>query len=209
MKIKVWIALSLIVMCCALPALAQQQQQMSPEQKAMMDAWKNYATPGEGHKLLDGMVGKFNAKVTMWMQPGAPAQTSTGVSDNQWVLGGRYVEENFTGKFMGQKFQGLGYTGYDNAKKQYFGTWMDNMSTGVMSSTGATSDDGKTWTFKSTATDPMTGKDMPGETKITVTDKDHHTVEMWGPAPDGTTFKMMEITYSRKPAAAAAASKKK
>jgi hypothetical protein len=75
---------------------------------------------------------------------------------------------------------------------------MDNFGTGVMTSTGGTADNGKTWNFKSTSTDPMTGKDMPGESRVTVTDADHHTVEMWGPAPDGKMYKMMEITYSRK-----------
>jgi hypothetical protein len=35
---------------------------------------------------------------------------------------------------MGMPFEGLGYTGYDNVKKQYFGTWIDSMSTGIMTS---------------------------------------------------------------------------
>lgn len=199
MKLKLWVAFALVVVCCALPALAQEQQgQMSPEQKAMMEAWQKYATPGEGQKMLAGMVGKFTTKVTMWMQPGAPPMNSTGSSDNQWVLGNRYVQEKATGTFMGKPFHGIGYTGYDNAKQQYFGTWMDNLGTGFMTSTGGTSDNGKTWMFKSTTTDPMSGKDMPGETKITVTDHNHYTMEMWSPAPDGKMFKMLEITYSRK-----------
>jgi len=95
-------------------------------------------------------------------------------------------------------FQGIGYTGYDNAKKQYVGTWIDNFGTGVMTSTGTSSDNGKTLSFKSVATDPMTGKETPGESRITITDADHHSMEMWGPAPDGKMFKMMTIEYSRK-----------
>jgi hypothetical protein len=203
MKLKVCLALALIIVC-ALPALAQQQQQMSPEQKAMMDAWQKFATPSEGHKALEGIVGTFNTNVTFWMAPGAPPQTSTGVSVNRWVLGGRYVEERASGKFMGRPFRGIGYSGYDNAKKEYFGTWIDNMGTGVMTSVGNTTDEGKTWTFKTNTTDPMTGKDMPGEVRMTVTDKNHHTMEMYGPGPDGKQYKMMEIVYSR-----AAAAKKK
>ncbi|HSP16603.1 MAG TPA: DUF1579 domain-containing protein [Thermoanaerobaculia bacterium] len=201
MKLKVWLALSLVIVCCALPALAQEQKQppqMSAQEKAMMDAWMKFATPGEGHKALDPMVGSWEAKVTMWQAPGAPPQVSTATSESRWILGNRYVEEHVNGTFMGMPFEGIGYTGYDNAKKQYFGTWLDNFGTGVMTSTGSTSDKGKTWNFKSTTTDPMTGKDMPGETKVTVTDADHHTMEMWGPAPDGKTFKMMQLDYSRK-----------
>ena len=110
----------------------------------------------------------------------------------------RYVEETVNGSFMGMPFQGIGYTGYDNGKKQYVGTWIDNFGTGVMTSTGTSADNGKTYTFKSTGTDPMTGKDMPTESRVTVTDADHHTMEMWGPAPDGKMFKTMQIEYSRK-----------
>ena len=44
----------------------------------------------------------------------------------------------------------------------------------------------------------MTGKDSPVEEKLTIVDKDHHTLEMWSPGPDGKMFKMMEIKYARK-----------
>jgi uncharacterized protein DUF1579 len=200
MKLKVCVALALVLVCLAVPAFAQEQKQpqMSAQEKAMMDAWMKFATPGEGHKLLDHMVGSWDAKVTMWQAPGAPPQVSTATSEAKWVLGNRYVEESVNGTFMGMPFQGIGYTGYDNAKKQYFGTWMDNFGTGVMNSTGNTSDKGKTWTFKGVTTDPMTGKDTSEESRLTVTDADHHTMEMWGPGPDGKVFKMMEIAYSRK-----------
>ena len=39
--------------------------------------------------------------------------------------------------------------------------------------------------------------DAPIEEKVTIADKDHHTMEMWSPGPDGRMFKMMEIVYTR------------
>lgn len=200
MRLKFWVALVLVAVC-AMPVLAQEnqkQQQMTAEQKAQMDAWMKFMTPGEGHKTLANMIGTWDAKVSMWNAPDAPPQTSTGTSVNSWVLGNRFVQEKFTGMFMGMPFEGVGYTGYDNAKKQYVGTWMDNMSTGVMTSTGTSSDNGKSYTFKSTMTDPTSGKDTPGETRVTVTDADHHTMEMWGPDKDGKMVKMMQIDYTRR-----------
>ncbi|GAC1396833.1 MAG: hypothetical protein NVSMB68_13420 [Thermoanaerobaculia bacterium] len=188
-----------LVLVCSVPAIAQndKQQHMTPAQKAEMDAMMKYMTPGEGHKALDGMVGTFDTRVTMF-QPGAPPQTSTGTTVNQWILGNRFVEQRFTGTFMGMPFEGIGHTGYDNAKKKYVGTWIDNFSTGVMTSIGSTSDNGKTWTFKSEMTDPKTGKDMPGESRLTITDTDHHTMEMWGAGPNGKNMKMMQIEYTRR-----------
>src|SRR5258708_18150384 len=162
-----------------------------------MDGMMKAMTTGPQHKMLDGMVGDWNAKTTMRRQPGAPPALSEGTSENRWILGGRYVEQKFTGTFMGAPFSGVGYTGYDNVKKQYWGTWIDSMSTSVMHSIGSTTD-GKSWTFDSTMADPMTGKDGPVQQKIAVVDHDHHVWEMWAPGPDGKMFKMMEITYTRK-----------
>jgi hypothetical protein len=163
---------------------------------AMMEAMMKAGTPGDAHKNLNALVGSWNTKVTMWMVPGADPMTMDGTSETRWVMGGRYLEERFAGNFMGMPFEGLGYSGYDNVKKQYWGTWMDNMSTGMMMSTGAY--DGKAWTFKGTMADPMTGKDSTIDQKVTFADADHHMMEMWGPAPDGKIYKSMEITYSRK-----------
>lgn len=197
MKLKGWLAVALLVVCTGSIALAQQKE-MSPEEKAAMEAMQQAMTPGAPHKALDVFVGTWNTKVSSWMAPGAPPMVTTGTSVNKWILGGRYLEQRFNGSFMGQPFSGLGYTGYDNVSKQYWGTWMDNMSTGVMTSTGTGSDGKTTWSFTGTANDPMSGKPMTMDEKITVADKDHHTMEMWGPGPDGKNFKMMEITYTRK-----------
>jgi hypothetical protein len=166
------------------------------DEKQMMEMMQKMATPGDAHKKLEPMVGTFDAKVKMWMDPSKPAQESAGVSENKWVLGNRFIETNHTGTFMGQPFSGIGYTGYDNVTKKYVGTWMDTASTGMMNSKGTIT--GKTMTTTSTMPDPMTGKNATITTKMTVADNDHHTMEMWGPGPDGKNYKMMEITYTRK-----------
>jgi Protein of unknown function (DUF1579) len=199
MKRKVSLA-AVVLTILATTAIAQQDQKESKPSMdpAMMDAMMKAGTPGPEHQKLDGMVGTWQTKVTMWSVPGADPMVMEGTSDNQWVLGGRYLEQRFSGSFAGMPFEGRGYTGYDNVKKQYWGTWMDNMSTSIMLSTGSVGDDGKTWTFTGTAPDPMTGKDQTVTSKMTVIDADHHTMEMWGPGPDGKTFKSMEIAYSRK-----------
>jgi len=167
-----------------------------PDEKAMMEAMQKAATPGEAHKKLESMIGTWDTKVTMYMDPSKPPEESTGVSENKWVLGDRYVEMTYSGTFMGQPFSGIGYQGYDNTTKKYVGTWMDTGSTGMMVSTGSMS--GNTMTSTSNMADPMTGKTHQYTTKVVVADNDHHTMEMWGPGPDGKNYKMMVINYSRK-----------
>lgn len=164
---------------------------------AMMEAMMKAATPGDPHKKLEAFAGSWNTKMTMWMAPGAPPATGEGTSESKMALGGRYLEQTFKGNFMGMPFEGRGVTGYDNVKKQFWGSWMDNMSTGMMVSTGWMPD-GKTWMFSGTYPDPLTGKDMRMEERITIVDNDHHVLEMYGPGPDGTLFKNMEIHFTRK-----------
>lgn len=198
MKFRISLAVCLLTFTFA--AFAQHDHHGQAQQPAMdakmMEAMMKAAMPGAEHKMLGGMAGTWNAKVTSWMVPGAPPSTMEGVSENKMIMD-RYMEQRFSGNFQGMPFEGIGYTGYDNVKKQYWGTWMDNMSTGMMMTTGGPNADG-TWTFTGTMPDPMTGKDAKVEEKLKMIDADHHTLEMWTPGPDGKMFKMMEITYSRK-----------
>jgi hypothetical protein len=169
-----------------------------PDEKAAMEAMQKAATPGEAHKKLEAVVGTFDTKVKTWMDPSKPPEESTGTSENTWVLGNRYVQMKYQGTMMGQPFSGMGYQGYDNVTKKYVGTWMDTMGTGIMTTTGQADKSGKTMTMTGSAADPVSGKMMKLTEKMTVTDNDHHSFEMWAPGPDGKPVKMMEIEYTRK-----------
>ena len=209
MKLSNWTGALLLAAVASVAGLAAADEAKKPanpaktsdqapamDDKAMMDAWMKVATPGEGHKWLEPVVGTWDAKITMWMAPGAPPQESTGTSENKWVLGGRFVEQRYEGNFMGQPFSGIGYTGYDNYKKKYVGTWMDTMGTMMMVSQGDAA--GKTLSMTSTIDDVMTGKPTNVKSEIKIADADHHVMEMWGPDPAGKQFKTMEIRYTRK-----------
>ena len=72
------------------------------------------------------------------------------------------------------------------------------MSTSYMTSSGSADAAGKNWIFTGSSIDPMSGEPMGFDERMTVIDNDHHVFEMSGPGPDGVTFKMIEITYTRK-----------
>jgi len=189
---------TLVAVFTATLAFADDPKPKAGPGQAEMEAMMKAATPGDAHKKLNAMAGSFNAEVKMWMQPGAPPVGGGGVAENTWALDGRWLEQHFTGTFMGMPFTGVGFTGYDNIKKKYVGTWMDTMTTSMMISSGTANADGKSYTFTSSMDDPMTGKSTPVKETITVVDDDHHTLEMWGAGPDGKMFKTMEIAYTRK-----------
>ncbi|MEO6364645.1 MAG: DUF1579 domain-containing protein [Luteimonas sp.] len=171
---------------------------MNADTQAMMEAWQKAATPGAQHKQLDDQfVGTWDTKVTAWMDSSAPPVTSTGKAVNTAVFGGRQVRMDFNGEFMGQPFEGVGFSGYDNTRGKYTSTWTDNMSTGVMMSQGDYDAATRTYTFRAEMPDMMKpGKMIAIRETLRVIDADHHVMEMYEPR-DGKDVKTMSLEYSR------------
>jgi len=167
------------------------------EKKPAMDAAAQQAMmPGEHHQHMMKLAGNFDYTIKLWMDPSAPPSESTGKRSAEMVMGGRYLIEKYTGTFMGMPFEGMGVLAYDNLKKSYVSTWIDNMATGVMVATGSC--DGKgTWTMAGEMPDPMTGGSAKTRSVTKVVDDNHFTMEMYTTGPDGKEMKMMEISAAR------------
>ena len=183
-----------LLFCCAIAGLAHSQQM---DQEAMMKAWQAYMTPGDVHKMLGKSDGKWTTETTMWMDPMAPPAKSKGTCVNKMTLGGRYQESDFHGSFMGQPFDGRGTLAYDNAKKVFINTWIDNMGTGIMVLQGPWDEASKSITFTGNVVDPSSGKDTPVREIFSIRDDNHHHMEMYMNGPDGKEMKTMEIDFTR------------
>ncbi|MEZ6021604.1 MAG: DUF1579 domain-containing protein, partial [Planctomycetota bacterium] len=174
--------------------------EISPEadMAQMMARMAEIGTTGIEHERLQPMLGTFNATVRYWMMPGGEPTLSTGTMKNTWILGGRFLQGDYSGSFEGMPFVGLSLTGYDKVRGKYVGSWVDSSSTAMANiSTGEMSKDGRTITFYRNSPDCMTGKDTDSKEVLEIIDANTHRMSMWGPAPDGTWFKMMVIDYSR------------
>jgi hypothetical protein len=194
-QLLVWV----LSICLMAPvAVAQEMPEMTAEEKAAMEAWMKAGTPGDPHKALSPMVGSFDVKMTMWHGPDTPGEEVAATSESRWVLGGRWIEQKYTGTVMGQPFEGLGYTGYDNMEGQYVATWMDSMSTYMMTMTGKASPDGKKFSFSGLMPDPALGKSVPLDDEVVIVSPDRFESRMYSVTPDGKRYKMMEFIYTRK-----------
>ena len=196
---KRWVCTSLVVasvFAMAAAAIAGDEtkadKQMDP---AAMQAWMTAMTPGEHHEHIKKLAGNFDYTMKMWEDPSAPPVESSGKRTSKFLLGGRYLEETYTGSFMGMPFEGIGTMGYDNVGKQYVSTWIDNMSTGIMTSHGQCSTAG--WEMTGESLDPMTGKPVTMKSKTSMPDADTIVMEMWVPGANGKDFKTMEMTCKR------------
>jgi hypothetical protein len=176
---------------------AQEAPAGAPTPDQMMEMMKKLAAPGPGHKVMDRMTGTFTAKMKSWMEPGKPPVESEGKQTSEWILGGRYVVDDYQSEFLGEPFHGMGINAYDNVKKEYVSTWVDTMSTGIMVMRGSYDEASKTMTMTGSFDDPMTGAPMKVKTVGKFLDDRTHVFEMYMETPDGGWFKNMEITYTR------------
>lgn len=154
--------------------------------------------PGENHKVLEPMVGKWKTTTKFWMSPDAPPQESTGTSDNQWIMDGRFVQQDVKGTAMGKPFEGRGLIGYDNVRESYSSVWIDNIGTGIMTSQSKYNPETKTIEESGTYACPMTGKkDQKYRATLNLAEPEKMIYTMFMTDPSGKEFKGMEITYTK------------
>jgi hypothetical protein len=191
-----------------LPALAAEKEAKASDKSSegdMMAMMMELSKPGENHKLLQGAVGDWTYSVKWWMSPDAPPSESTGTSTARAVMGGRYFITDHTGKMqmpgpdgkmMEMEFKGMAMEGYDNVKKKFVSSWIDNMGTGIMNSEGTYDAASKTLTYIGEY-EPMPGMKTKMRQLVKISDKDHRTFEFFEDR-GGKEVKTMEINYTRK-----------
>jgi Protein of unknown function (DUF1579) len=189
------------------PAAPPSGQPTAEDMQKMMTQMMELSKLNENHKLLADLAGTWSYTVKMWMNPdpNAKPEESKGTAVRKSMMDGRFFVVDVAGKMEmpgadGKKkemtFKGMGIEGYDNVKKKFVGTWMDNMGTGVMMSEGDYDPATKTFTYASEY-EAIPGMKTKIREVVKIVDKDHHTFE-WYEDRGGKEAKTMEINYTRK-----------
>lgn len=163
---------------------------------AMMKKWQECMTPGEMHKWMASMNGKWTTEGKFWMDEKAPPTESKGTCENKMVLNGLYQESVHKSMMMGMPFEGHGTLAYDINRKVFISTWIDNMGSSIMILEGTYDDASKTLTLKGPWEDPIKGKMEIRETCKMINDKTQ-MMEMYG-IQGGKEMKWMEIKLAKK-----------
>jgi hypothetical protein len=171
-----------------------------PSQEEMMKRWEEFMAPGDAHKNFEQFVGSWDVESKVWINgPKGDPSVSKGSAEYTLALGGRFLQQEFSGEMMGQPMKGFGYTGYDNFKKKYVSFWIDNMSTAMSTMEGSMDSGGKTLTMWGTMDEPATGEKGKKVKYVTrVVDKDKHVFESYDVTSYGEKQPVMVITYTRK-----------
>jgi hypothetical protein len=189
---------SLIGIASAGVLRAQDQPAAAPptDPAEMEKLWEAFMTPGPEHARFKSLVGEWTTEAKEFMPNPDEPKVTQGKATFNLVLGGRYLRQSLQGEFNGQRFTGLGFSGYDNAAKKYVGTWMDNFGTGILNTTGTYDAKTKAMTETGETSSPFGPMKMKMVTQDVSDDKFVFTMYM--ALPDGTEQKTMEIMYTRK-----------
>jgi hypothetical protein len=163
------------------------------QDKRMAEMMKN-TQPGEHHKQLDVLVGRWEV-IAKYKYGSGPERQGKATSEAKWILGGRFVQQEYKSE-SGQLT--LQFIGYDNQKKKFFEVKMDNNDTGVLLTEGTISDDGKVITNTGERTDPLTGATGKLRAVTTIIDKDHYTLEWFMSGANGKEEKVVTLSHTRK-----------
>jgi hypothetical protein len=169
-----------------------------PDSNTAKQNWMTYAAPGEMQKMLAKWNGEWSAEISMWETPGGPEMKATGTMSNKMIMDGRYQLSNFKATMMGMPMEGMSTVAFDNHKKVFISTWIDNMGTGLTTFEGTWDDATKSMTSTAKMMDPQLAKELTMREVFKVVDDSHQVMEMYKPAPDGKEFKNMEVRYTRK-----------
>lgn len=160
-------------------------------------AYMDFMTPGAMHKWMGKLNGNWDVEMTSHMNPAAP-EKSTGTSTLSSIMNGLYQVGDFKATMMGMPFQGHSIMGYDNAKKVFVNTWVDNFGSGMIYMTGTYDEATKTLNLKGNQTDPLTGKDSWIREEMKIVNDDTYNLLMYGPGPDGKEALFMSGVFKRK-----------
>lgn len=181
------------------------------DMQKMMQQMAEMSKLNENHKLLSSLDGNWDYSIKFWMNPDpkAPPQESTGTATRKTIMDGRYVMMDVsgnmkmpdeTGNMKDVEFKGMGLEGYDNMKKKFIASWIDNMGTGIEFSEGTYDPATKTFTY-SMEMEPMPGMKTKVRELVKLVDDNHMMLE-WYETPQGKgkgkERKTMEINYTKK-----------
>lgn len=155
-------------------------------------------TPGPMHQLLARFAGSWTFEGQVWLKADLPPTAWSGTCEKAMILGGRYLEEQSRGSFLGAPTEGRALFGWDQLGKIFQGLWIDNGGTAMLSGDGRLEADGTTITFAAERKTPLTERRDRLRLVYRLEDDDHVVFESIVEASKGQPERRQAIVrYTR------------
>ncbi len=179
------------------PAASHTQAAASPAAPAPeQDALSVAARPSADHDRLDFMAGTFRFERTATLPGRAPERTS-GVSENRWILGNRYLECRSREGEGASAIESVAIYGFDIRRRVYFAFLIGSRGTNYQSLEGFYDDPAHS--FVLLGKDPGDGR-VPGpklRQVVRLAGHDRFVVEIFTVPPGRLPQKVIEVTHTR------------
>ena len=189
--------ISVVAIAGSFAMAAVQAQAPTRDQAAQEAHLKKLATPGEHHQRLDSLAGAWNLAVKWRNKPDEPWSTSKGVAEYKWILGRRFLQEDFKYAMGDESMEWLGIYGYDNYLQKYTAVWVDNMGTNTEHAEAQFDPKAGTLNFAGEQDDPATGGKRKFKWLITIEGRERLRFDSYDQDARGTFFKNTEVTATR------------
>lgn len=98
-----------------------------------MSSSTRLALPGPMHERLKPLIGRWRVTMRVWPAPGAePVTSSNFTATRQWILGGRYLQEDLSGTLGGNPSNRTMFLSYNNLERRFELVSMDSFEPGQM-----------------------------------------------------------------------------
>ena len=182
-------------------ALQEGEPPSAVDMAAMQAKAMELMMPGPEHEQLARWAGTWNAEVKIWMAPGSEPMLTENTTSAEMVLGGRFLQVNATGEFMGMPWESSAMMGFDRRSDEFTSVGFDTLGTYFVTAKGKYDEESKTLTLSGEDYDASMDHTQVYEFVYEWIDADTYTmavvfldpVTSQGQAP----FKMVDITYRR------------
>lgn len=151
--------------------------------------------PVAAHARLEPLVGRFHAAATSFA--GAVPAHASGVVENRWILGGRFLASELCGEVDGAPFEAFSLLGFDAERGVWVATSCDTGSTALQPIAEGDDDAGPAIVLERRAADPATGEPLLVRDVTVIEGRDRHLFERTSVDAAGRERRLVSIVYTR------------
>lgn len=170
----------------------------SPEERAANAAAMDNRQVGPMHHLMIQFAGHWRQEMKVWNGNDKKEPIVSMLEyEGQVFAEGKFINAIIRGQFGNVPYEAHSTLGFDNAKRMYTKTWIDNLGTSILVLDGTYNEKDNTIDFVGFATDPITRKPIRVHQILKMIDQSNHLLEVYVEMKEGKEVKIMEIKSTR------------
>jgi hypothetical protein len=153
--------------------------------------------PTPEHQQLGSFAGTWSFE-SRWRGADGKSHTRTGISENRWILGGRFLECDATGQGEGERVESRIVLGFDPRQQRYFAVLLDSLTSYFLQPTGTYRASTRSFVLSGKERDPGAGSAFSYRLLLRVEGPDRYVIEVYFDTPGPAPMRLIEAVYTRR-----------